>query len=116
MAPVRGADGTGATREGCALLQGLAICGICGRRLGVFYRGPARSVPGYQCNGGVSADGGQGRFFPRVSGLRTDPAVAGYVLEVLTRSRCKPHSMPPTRSRPGTTPRTRCHCLLATVC
>jgi hypothetical protein len=84
MAPARGADGTGATREGCALLQGLAICGICGRRLGVFYRGPARSIPGYQCNGGVLVSGGQGRFCTRVSGLRTDPAVAGHVLEVLT--------------------------------
>ena len=84
MAPVRGADGTGATREGCALLQGLAICGICGRRPGVFYRGPAKSIPGYQCNGGVLAGGGQGRFCTRVSGLRTDPAVARHVLEVLT--------------------------------
>ena len=84
MAPVRGADGTGATREGCALLQGLAICGICGRRLGVFYRGPAKSIPGYQCNGGVLVGGGQGRFCTRVSGLRTDPAVAQHVLEVLT--------------------------------
>jgi len=84
MAPVRGADGTGATREGCALLQGLAICGICGRRLGVFYRGPAKSIPGYQCNGGVLVGGGQGRFCTRVSGLRIDPAVAGHVLEVLT--------------------------------
>ena len=84
MAPVRGADGTGATREGCALLQGLAICGICGRRLGVFYRGPARSIPGYQCNGGVLVGGGQGRFCTRVSGLRTDPAVARHVLDVLT--------------------------------
>ena len=84
MAPVRGADGTGATREGRALLQGLAICGICGRRLGVFYRGPAKSVPGYQCNGGVLVGGGQGRFCTRVSGLRTDPAVAQHVLEVLT--------------------------------
>jgi DNA invertase Pin-like site-specific DNA recombinase len=84
MAPVRGADGTGATREGCALLQGLAICGICGRRLGVFYRGPAKSVPGYQCNGGVLVGGGQGRFCTRVSGLRTDPAVARHVLQTLT--------------------------------
>ena len=84
MAPVRGADGTGATREGCALLQGLAICGICGRRLGVFYRGPAKSIPGYQCNGGVLVGGGQGRFCTRVSGLRTDPAVTRHVLEVLT--------------------------------
>src|ERR1039457_1346028 len=30
MPPARGADGTGATREGCALLQGLAICGYAG--------------------------------------------------------------------------------------
>jgi excisionase family DNA binding protein len=84
MPPVRGADGTGATREGCALLQGLAICGVCGRRLGVFYRGPAKSIPGYECNGGVRVGGGQGRRCTRVSGLRTDPAVAGHVLEVLT--------------------------------
>jgi excisionase family DNA binding protein len=84
MPPARGADGTGATREGCALLQGLAICGVCGRRLGVFYRGPAKSIPGYECNGGVRVGGGQGRRCTRVSGLRTDPAVAGHVLEVLT--------------------------------
>jgi transposase-like protein len=84
MAPARGADGTGATREGCALLQGLAICGVCGRRLGVFYRGPAKSAPGYQCNGGVLVGGGQGRFCTRVSGLRTDPAVAQHVLQTLT--------------------------------
>lgn len=84
MAPVRGADGTGATREGCALLQGLAVCGICGRRLGVFYRGTAKSAPGYQCNGGVLVGGGQGRRCTRVSGVRVDPAVAGHVLEVLT--------------------------------
>jgi DNA invertase Pin-like site-specific DNA recombinase len=84
MPPARGADGTGATREGCALLQGLAICGVCGRRLGVFYRGPAKSIPGYECNGGVRVGGGQGRRCTRVSGLRTDPAVAGHVLAVLT--------------------------------
>jgi DNA invertase Pin-like site-specific DNA recombinase/transposase-like protein len=84
MAPARGGDGTGATREGCALLQGLAICGVCGRRLGVFYRGPAKSVPGYQCNGGVLVGGGQGRSCTRASGLRIDPAVAGHVLQALT--------------------------------
>jgi transposase-like protein len=84
MAPARGAAGTGATREGCALLQGLAICGVCGRRLGVFYRGPAKSVPGYQCNGGVLVGGGQGRFCTRASGLRIDPAVAQHVLQTLT--------------------------------
>ena len=31
--------GTGAVREGCALLQGLATCGTCGRKLAVYYDG-----------------------------------------------------------------------------
>jgi DNA invertase Pin-like site-specific DNA recombinase len=43
--------GTGAVREGAALLQGLATCGTCGRKLAVFYRGPAKSTPGYYCQG-----------------------------------------------------------------
>src|SRR6266571_3920241 len=36
----------GAVREGSALLQGVATCGSCGRRLAVHYQG-ARSTPGY---------------------------------------------------------------------
>ena len=84
MRPARGADGTGAVREGCALLQGLAICGVCGRKLGVFYRGPRTSIPGYQCNGGVLVGGGQGRFCTRVSGLRVDAAIAAHVLAAVT--------------------------------
>ena len=43
--------GTGAVREGCALLQGLATCGTCGRKLAVYYDGPAKSTPGYYCTG-----------------------------------------------------------------
>ena len=43
-------QGGGAVREGTALLQGLATCGHCGRRLRTHYRG--RSVtPGYHCVG-----------------------------------------------------------------
>jgi excisionase family DNA binding protein len=82
--PMLGASGTGAIREGCALLQGLAICGVCGRKLGVFYRGAKKSAPGYQCNGGVLVAGGQGRHCTRVSGLRVDAAVAEHVLATLT--------------------------------
>ena len=42
----------GAVREGGALLQGLARCGHCGRRLHTHYRG--RNVsPGYHCPGKV---------------------------------------------------------------
>ena len=37
--------GTGAVREGCALLQGLATCGVCGRKLAVYYDGPAKPPP-----------------------------------------------------------------------
>ena len=50
--------GTGAVREGCALLQGLATCGTCGRKLAVYYDGPAKSTPGYYCTGtGQLVDG-----------------------------------------------------------
>jgi len=34
-------------REGCALLQGLAICGTCGRKLAIYYDGPVKTTPGY---------------------------------------------------------------------
>ena len=40
--PQASAPGTGAVREGSALLQGLATCGSCGRKLAVFYRGRPR--------------------------------------------------------------------------
>ena len=38
----------GAVREGAALLQGLAVCGRCGRRLNVFYNG-RHATPSYYC-------------------------------------------------------------------
>ena len=39
-----GAQRRGPPREGPALLQGLAICGVCGRNMGVTTRAKARSV------------------------------------------------------------------------
>ncbi|MFD7001050.1 zinc ribbon domain-containing protein [Streptomyces mirabilis] len=53
--PDRHGAGTGAFREGCALLQGLAVCGHCGRKLAVHYRGKHRATPGYQCHGADAA-------------------------------------------------------------
>ena len=50
----------GPAREGIALLQGLAICGRCERRMTVRYhtrRGI--EVPGYQCQNPSIQDGGQ---------------------------------------------------------
>src|ERR1700676_1302773 len=41
---------TGPAREGLCLLQGLLVCGICGRRLGVRYTGNGCLYPIYQCN------------------------------------------------------------------
>src|SRR5256886_16919055 len=40
----------GPAREGLCLLQGLLLCGICGRRLGVRYTGNGGLYPIYQCN------------------------------------------------------------------
>ena len=39
----------GPAREGLCLLQGLLVCGICGRRLGVRYTGNGGLYPIYQC-------------------------------------------------------------------
>jgi len=39
-----------AAREGLALLQGLLVCGKCGRRLTVRYRGNGGIYPVYECN------------------------------------------------------------------
>ena len=41
---------TGPAREGLALLQGLLLCGNCGRALTVRYRGNGGIYPCYQCN------------------------------------------------------------------
>jgi DNA invertase Pin-like site-specific DNA recombinase len=40
----------GPAREGLCLLQGLLICGTCGRRLSVRYTGNGGLYPIYQCN------------------------------------------------------------------
>ncbi len=40
----------GAARAGQALLQGIALCGRCGARLWVRYRGARGERPGYVCN------------------------------------------------------------------
>jgi DNA invertase Pin-like site-specific DNA recombinase len=75
--------GTGAIREGCALLQGLASCGTCGRKLAVFYRGPAKSVPGYYCQGSAELVDGKGARHMSVGGLAIDAAVADAFLAAL---------------------------------
>src|SRR5580704_2348425 len=72
----------GAVREGSALLQGLATCGHCGRRLHVHYRG-RNSVPGYHC-AGKDLVNGRGVYCLNVGGTVIEQAVANAFLEAIT--------------------------------
>ena len=73
----------GPAREGSALLQGLAVCGRCGRRMTVRYhtrRGV--EIPDYQCVRAAIDDGG-----PRcqsIPGAGVDTAVGQLLLDTLT--------------------------------
>ncbi|HEV8718851.1 MAG TPA: recombinase family protein [Candidatus Binatia bacterium] len=71
----------GAVREGTALLQGIATCGHCGRRLRVYYTG-RYSSPGYHCAGNIIVNG-RGEYCLRVGGLQIDDAVAAAFLAAL---------------------------------
>jgi len=64
----------GALREGAALLQGLATCGRCGRKLRTHYRGQ-QQAPGYHC-ANKSVVGGRGVYCLNVGGVQIDEAVA----------------------------------------
>src|SRR2546421_365164 len=81
--PQARAPGTGAVREGCALLQGLASCGVCGRKLAIFYRGPAKSVPNYYCQGSAELVEGRGARHMNVGGQAIDAAVTEAFLAAL---------------------------------
>jgi DNA invertase Pin-like site-specific DNA recombinase len=74
--------GTGAVREGCALLQGLATCGTCGRKLSVYYDGRANKPPGYYCVGTGQLAGHSG-YHLRVGGAGIDAAVTAAFLAAL---------------------------------
>jgi hypothetical protein len=72
----------GAVREGSALLQGIATCGHCGRRLMTHYRG-RNSTPGYHCAGKDIVDG-RGQYCLTIGGLAIEQAVANAFLEAVT--------------------------------
>jgi DNA invertase Pin-like site-specific DNA recombinase len=81
--PRRHQPGTGAVREGCALLQGLATCGECGRKLAVYYEGKHKATPGYYCTGTGKLVEGRGTRHLRVGGVAIDAAVADAFLAAL---------------------------------
>ena len=64
----------GAVREGSALLQGLAACGHCGRRLRTHYTGRTSS-PGYHCAGEHLVEG-RGSYCLSIGAVQIDAAVA----------------------------------------
>jgi hypothetical protein len=81
--PQASAPGTGAVREGSALLQGLATCGNCGRKLAVFYRGPAKTTQNYYCQGADNIVDGRGSRHMNTGGQAIDAAVAAAFLAAL---------------------------------
>ena len=75
-------QGGGAVREGRALLQGLVVCGKCGRRMLVGYSGPDGRVPRYLCAQGLRLYG-SARSCQSLSGRRLDAAVVEQIFIVL---------------------------------
>jgi excisionase family DNA binding protein len=71
----------GAVREGAALLQGLARCGRCGRRLHTHYRG-RNAAPGYHCPGKVLVEG-RGAYCLNIGGIQIDAAVTAAFIAAL---------------------------------
>jgi DNA invertase Pin-like site-specific DNA recombinase len=72
---------TGAIREGAALLQGLATCGRCGRRLMVYYQGRC-STPGYYCTASTLVNG-RGCHCMRIGGVQIDEAVTRALIDAI---------------------------------
>src|SRR5262249_41166361 len=83
----------GAVREGSALLQGLANCGHCGRRLRTHYRG-RNAAPGYHCSGEHLVNG-RGSYCLNIGGVQIDEAVTRAFIAAL-----EPAQLPPTLPAP----------------
>ena len=74
-------SGSGAVREGTALLQGIAVCGRCGRKLRTHYTGRTASA-GYHC-AGKDITNGRGIYCLTIGALQVDEAVERAVLAAL---------------------------------
>jgi len=78
------AETSGAAREGIALLQGLVICGKCGRRMSVRYTGNGGIVPQYECGG--RWEKGNTAYCNSVRAKEVDDAVVKRLLEAMQPS------------------------------
>jgi Recombinase/Helix-turn-helix domain/Resolvase, N terminal domain len=72
----------GPVREGGALLQGLAYCGLCGRRMGVAYCGTGRRFGQFLCKRSVEQRGSE-FFCQTLGGRRVEQAVVELFLEAV---------------------------------
>lgn len=79
----RGEGGTTPPREGTALLQGIALCGACGKRMYVHYeQRDLRRVATYFCPRGPVP--GVGEPCQRIPGTSIDAAVSKLIVEAMT--------------------------------
>ena len=79
----RGNARQGPPREGCALLQGLVICGLCGKRMNIHYHKRAgRRIPSYVCI--VESREWGGSRCQGVKGDGIDKAVGKLLMESVT--------------------------------
>ena len=72
------AERPGVARRGSALLQGIAVCGRCGRRMGVRYSGPHGDYPVYHCSADQLREGQ-----PRCQEVRAIPVDTAIEQELL---------------------------------
>jgi len=80
---MRGRNQPGPAREGLALLQGMVVCGHCGRRMGLSYGGSTRSrVYQYRCSLARAQQGGSDCQV--VGGKRIDQTVVEVFLEAMS--------------------------------
>jgi DNA invertase Pin-like site-specific DNA recombinase len=80
-----GLDHRGPAREGPALLQGLVICGVCGRRMHTIYH-PRKTglIPCYRCQGPSEAERSVHGHCQYITGDKLDEAIAEVLLENMT--------------------------------
>jgi DNA invertase Pin-like site-specific DNA recombinase len=73
----------GPVREGGALLQGLAYCGLCGRRMAVGYCGTGRRFGHFMCLSSAQERGSE-FYCQTLGGRRIEQAVVNLFLETVT--------------------------------
>jgi DNA invertase Pin-like site-specific DNA recombinase len=80
-----GLDHRGPAREGSALLQGLAICGVCGCRMQTIYHQRKNELtPCYRCQGPNEAERSVHGHCQYITGDKLDQAIAELLLENMT--------------------------------